>query len=136
MAHGAPHDAAEDVTASLVRGIDAVGHQKGRSPQMVGHDAVARGLRPVGVDPGQVRHGHDDGPHEVDGIVRRHALQDSRDALEPHAGIDRRAGQRHPLAGADLVELHEDEVPEFQEAVAVLVGAAGWPAEDGLEPWS
>ncbi len=34
------------------------------------------------------------------------------------------------LSGADLVELHEDEVPELQEAVAVLVGAAGRPAED------
>ena len=132
MAHGAPHDAAEHVAPSLVRGVDTVGHQERRSPQMVGHDAVARGLWSVGIDAGQARHRHDDGPHEVDRIVRRHALQDGRDAFEAHAGIDRGAGQRHALAGTDLIELHEDEVPEFQEAVAVLVGASGRPAEDGL----
>src|SRR5581483_12116366 len=44
---------------------------------------------------------------------------------EPHAGVDRRTRQVDPVAGPPLLELHEDEVPEFEEPVAVLVRAAG-----------
>ena len=128
VAHGAAHDAAQHVATALVRGIDAVRHQEGRGAQVVGDDAVARRLRPVRVDAGEVGHGLDDGAHQVRVVVRRHALQDGRDALEAHAGVDRGARQRHAVAGAELVVLHEDEVPELQEPVPVLVGTAGRPA--------
>ena len=87
---------------------------------------------PSGVDTRQLGHGQDDGPHQVDGVVRGHALQDSRDALEPHAGIDGGPGQGDPVAGSDLVELHEDEVPELQEPVSVLLGTPRRATVDGV----
>ena len=40
VAHGAPHDTAEDVAAALIRGQHAVGDQKTRRAQMVGNDAL------------------------------------------------------------------------------------------------
>ena len=50
----------------------------------------------------------------------------------PHAGVDRGARQRRALPRRHLLILHEDEVPEFQEAVAVLVRAAGRTAFERL----
>ncbi len=51
-----------------------------------------------------------------------HALQHGGDALQPHAGIDRGLGQVEPLAAGQLLILHEDQIPDFDKAVAVLVG--------------
>src|SRR5690606_24210839 len=42
--------------------------------------------------------------------------------------------QRHLITGRDLLELHEDEVPELQEPVAVLFRASGRPAPDVVAP--
>jgi hypothetical protein len=62
---------------------------------------------------------------------RVHALHHAGDALKTHAGIDRRL--RQFLARAAVVELlvlHEHEVPEFKEAIAVLVLRSWRAAED------
>ena len=47
------------------------------------------------------------------------------DALEAGAGVDRRLRQRRAGAVGRLVVLHEDEVPELHEAVAVRDRRAG-----------
>src|SRR5919198_5817128 len=60
------------------------------------------------------------------------ALQDAGHALQPHAGVDRRARQRDALVLRHLLELHEDQVPEFEEAIAILLRAARRPAPDVL----
>src|SRR4051812_29224696 len=60
------------------------------------------------------------------------ALQDGRHALQPHAGINRGARQIDALLLCHLLELHEDEVPEFEEAVAVFLRGAGRAAPDVL----
>ncbi len=52
-------------------------------------------------------------------VVGQRALLDRRDALEPHAGVDRRLRQRQQGAAWLPVELHEDVVPDLDEAVAV-----------------
>jgi hypothetical protein len=54
------------------------------------------------------------------------------DALQAHAGVDRGLGQLDPLAAGHLLELHEDQVPDLDEAVAVLVGRAGRAAGNML----
>ena len=51
-------------------------------------------LRAVGIDAGLVRDGLDQGAEQVDVVVVVLALQDGGDALQPHAGVDRRLGQR------------------------------------------
>src|SRR5205823_13186711 len=66
----------------------------------------------------------------VDIVVVVLALEDGGNAFEPHAGIDRRPRQRQAIAARLLLELHEDEVPDLDKAVAVLIGAAGRPARD------
>ena len=92
---------------------------------MIGDDAVRHRVRAVGGDAGRVGRGQDQRAEQIDVVIVVLALQHRGDALEPHAGVDRRARQRMPLAVARLLELHEDEVPDLDEAVAVLVGAAG-----------
>src|SRR5262249_52306935 len=67
----------------------------------------------------------------VDGLD---ALQDGGHALKAHAGIDGRLGQRDTVAGSALLELHENEIPEFEEPVAVLICAARRAACDALRP--
>ena len=60
------------------------------------------------------------------------ALQDAGHALQPEAGVDRGTRQRHALFLRHLLELHEDEIPEFEEAVAILLRAARRSAPDML----
>src|ERR1700733_48159 len=60
------------------------------------------------------------------------ALQDRRHAFESHAGIDRGTRQRIANPALKLLELHEDEIPEFEEAVAILFRAARRAAPDML----
>ena len=57
-------------------------------------------------------------------------LQHRGDALQPHAGIDAGLWQRVQHALLVLVELHEDQVPDFDVTVAVFVGAARRAAPD------
>ena len=66
-----------------------------------------------------------------------HALQHGGDTFEPHAGIDRGLRQRHTAPIRELLELHEHEIPNLDEAVAAggrLVKAseeAFWGGQSG-----
>ena len=46
------------------------------------------------------------------------------DPFQAHACIDAGIGQRHPLAFGVLVELHEYQIPQLQEATTLAIGAA------------
>ena len=61
---------------------------------------------------------------QVDLVVRMHVLQDGGEALEAHARIHARRGQRLDRTIRLHVELHEHVVPDLDVAVAVLVGRA------------
>src|SRR3546814_5423678 len=74
--------------------------------------------------------GFDDGAQQVGVVVVVLTLQHGGEALEAHAGVDRRPRQVAPRLLVDLLELHEDEVPDLDEAVAVLVRAARRTASD------
>ena len=127
MAHGAPHDAAEHITAAFVRGQHAIGDQEGRRAQMVGNDAVRGFVRPVRRNLGQVGDRLDQRAEQIDGVVVVSALQHRRNAFEAHAGIDRWPRQVHALAALELLVLHEYEIPDFDEAIALGVGRSGRP---------
>ena len=98
IAHGAPHDTAQHVAATLVRGQHAVGDQKTRRAQMVGDDPArdAKKLR-AAIDAGFFRASLgrflpdrlDEILEEIDVVIVVLALQHGRDAFEAHAGIDR-----------------------------------------------
>ena len=92
---------------------------------MIGQDAqcdVGRGVGPVG---GTQNGGRrvDDRHEQVsveDGIM---ALQERQDPLQPSTGVDVLARQVGQHAGGVTVVLHEDEVPELDEAL--LTAATG-----------
>ena len=130
MAHGAPHDAAEHIAAAFVRGQHAVGDQEGRRAQVIGDHPVRGLVRPMGADPGQLRDVLDQIGEQVDGVIVVRALQHRGDAFEPHAGVDRGPRQVDALAALELLVLHEDEIPDLDEAVAVGIGRAGRAAGD------
>ena len=121
MAHGAAEDAAEHVAAPLVGGQHAVGDQEGAGAQVVRHHAVAGLEGSVRRLPHQLGAGGDQGAEGVRVVVVVHALQDRGEALQPHARVDRGAGQRRAHARRPFLVLHEDEVPDLDEAVAILV---------------
>ncbi len=47
------------------------------------------------------------------------ALQHGCDTLKPGAGVDRRFRQRIANAALELLELHEHQIPDFDEAIAL-----------------
>ena len=67
---------------------------------------------------------------QVDFVVAVDVLHHGRHALQAHAGIDGRLGQRVHIALFVAVELHEHAVPNFNPAVAVFFRAAGNAAPD------
>jgi hypothetical protein len=132
MAHGAAHDAAKHVAAALVRRQHAVGDEEAGGAQMVG-DHPVRGLAVAfRRHAGGMRHRLYERAEEIRVVVRVHALHDRGDALQAHAGVDGGPGQADAVAGLDLLVLHEHEVPELEEPVAVLLRAAGRTAPEAL----
>ena len=120
VANRAAHDPAQHVAAAFVRGLHAVGDQERRGANVIGdHLAANSACR------SRVRVAFaaacDQVPEQVDVVVAVHALHDSRDALEAHAGVDRRFRQRRHRAVGRAVELHENEIPDLDVAVAVFV---------------
>ena len=97
---------------------------------MIGDDAVGDAGGPVGVRARGLGAGQDQRAHDVDVVVVVLALQDRSHALQPHAGVDRGPRQRVAHAGRTFLELHEHEVPDLDEAVAILIRAAGGTAGD------
>ncbi len=92
---------------------------------MIGDDAMARRMFGVGRHAGQIDRGGDQRAEQIDGVIVVGALQHRGDALEPHAGVDRGTRQLDAGAPGKLLILHEHQIPDLDEAVAVLVGAAG-----------
>ena len=97
---------------------------------MVGDHPMRSALRPIGIDASEFGAGANERAKEVDVVIVVHALQHGGDALEPHAGVDRRARQIDPLAAGQSLELHEHEIPDLDEAVAVGVRRTGRTARN------
>ncbi len=99
---------------------------------MIGDDAMRDLVRPVGIDAARLGAGADQRAHQIDVVIVVLALQHRGDALEPHAGVDRGARQRDALAAGQRFELHEHEIPDLDEAVAVRLRRAGRAAGDRI----
>jgi hypothetical protein len=127
------HDAAEDVAAVLVRRDHAVREERGGASAVIrDHAQRARGREVIAVlPPGQLLTDPDQGREQVGLVHRRDVLHDARHPLEPHAGVDVLGGQlgQRPVR-LELV-LHEDEVPELEEALGVVARAVRVGAEVG-----
>ena len=132
MAHRAAHDAAQDVTAAFVRGQHTVGQQEAGRTQVIGDHPMACLLVTLRLRACEVLRCFDQIAEGVGIVIVVHALHDRSDTLQPHAGVYRGFGQVAARAVRRLVELHEDEVPYLDEAIAILIGRAGRAAGDML----
>ena len=130
MAHRAAHDPAQHVAAAFVRRQHAVGDQERRRAQMIGDHAQRGLLLALRIGAGQFGDGADQRDEQIDVVIVVLALQHGGDALQPRAGIDRGLRQRIARAALELLELHEHEIPDLDEAVAVLLRRARRAAPD------
>ena len=117
---GAADDPPQDVSAALVRRRHAVRHEEGHTAPVVGEDPVRLGCRErlavpdtgLGGDPG----------HDLLVAVRvvhgRRVLEDRRAPLETEARVDVLLRERRDGTVRMEFVLHEDEVPELEEALA------------------
>ena len=73
---------------------------------------------------------------QIDVVIVGDALQDRCDAFQPHAGVDGGLGRSTRVFVSDLLELHEDQIPDFEETVAVFVRRCQAGRLAILSPWS
>ena len=97
---------------------------------MIGDDPVMHVAGPVRLGIRGMGARLDEAAHEVGVVIVVLALQQGADPFQPHAGIDRLVRQVLLAAVGEALALHEDEVPDLDEPVSVLLGAAGWSAPD------
>ena len=128
MANSTPDDAAEYITTVILIRNNAVAHQKCRGADVVGNHAQGFVVQ-VGAS-GLAGGSLDQCVEQVNLVIAVHMLQDGGQALQAHAGVHA-GGRQFVQAAVGLhVELHEHVVPDFNKAVAVFAGAAGWAAGD------
>ena len=130
VAHRTSEDAAQDVAAALIRRQHAIGDQEGACAQMVRDHAVGGAEGAVRVLARGLGGSNDEGAQRVRVVVVVLALQDGGEAFQAHPRVDGGAGQRVPRPGRLLEVLHEDQIPDLDEAVAVLVRRTGRAAGD------
>ncbi len=121
---GPPDDPPEDVPPRLVRRRDALRNHERHPARVVGEHAVGLGrVRRVAVRDARLlldpRH---DRLVAVRVVDRRHLLDDLRDALQTETRVDVLLGERRQRAVRVELVLHEDEVPELEEALAPRAG--------------
>ena len=126
MADRAAQDAAQHISAALIRRQDAVHDHDGHRTRMVG-DNLERNilLRILAVfHTGNLGGILDDGIKEIRLEVRALVLHDRGKALQTAARIDVFMGERLVLPVLRAVVLREHEVPDLKIAVAVAADTA------------
>jgi len=119
VADSATDDPAQHIAATVIGRQRAIGNQESAGADMVGDD-FQRWCGLVVFNAGDLGCGFQQIDEEVDFVVGVHALHDCGNALQTHAGIHRRLGQRVHHAGFVAVELHEHVVPDFDVAIAIF----------------
>ena len=123
IAPGPAEDAPEDIPAAFVRRQNAVRDHEADRPQVIRDHSH----RPVVIRGDAIplsRHARnraDDRLEQIGVVVIGLALGDGGETLEAHARIDAGFGQRVQCAFVIAVELHEDQVPDFDDPVAIPV---------------
>ena len=94
---------------------------------MIGNDPVMGFPRPIGIIARRIGAGFNQRAHQIRIIIIMLTLQQRRNPLKPHPGINRLLIQRRHRSIFKLFILHEDQVPDLDKAVTVFFGAAGRP---------
>ena len=122
MTNGAAHDTTLHIASAFVGGDDTVADQKRCGADVVGNHAQGTVFQIC--TPRLTGCGFDQRIEQIDFVIAVHMLQDGRQALQAHAGIDTWRGQWRYGTVFCHIELHEDVVPDFNETVAVFFRAA------------
>ena len=91
---------------------------------MIRNDSVMGFPRPIGIIARCISAGFDQRAHQIRIIIIMLALQQRRNPLKPHPGINRLLIQRRHRSIFELFILHEDQVPDLDKTVTVFFGAA------------
>src|SRR3546814_4507644 len=110
-------DWSSDVCSSDLGRQHAVGDQEGAGTQVVGDDPVRDRMLAVGRLIGGFGRGFDDGAQQVGVVVVVLTLQHGGEALEAHAGVDRRPRQVAPRLLVDLRS--EEHTSELQSLMRI-----------------
>src|SRR5712692_3343164 len=126
MSHCTTQDAPENVTASLVARKDSIGGEEDQRAGVVSdHPQRGIGFRILPIrGTGKRGEAVDDRTKRIGIEDRLFALQDHRETFQAQAGVDVLLRQRRTRAIEVLVELHKDQVPNLQEALAIAAGRA------------
>jgi hypothetical protein len=123
--HGSSEQPTKDVARALVSRQCAFGDRERQRTNVIrDHPSVAHRLpfRLRAESPRTCEHLVDDRLEDIRLEDRALPLDDQREALDPHAGVDPRSRQRRERAVRLCVELREHQVPEFHVAVALIPG--------------
>ena len=94
---------------------------------MVGNDTVTDAVAAVYRLPRMIGRGLNQVVNQISVVIIMLTLQQRADTFQPHAGINARLGQINARAVALLLKLHEHQIPNFDKAVAILIGTARRP---------
>src|SRR5690606_15035882 len=123
VSQGPSHDATQDIAPALIAGNHAIDDK-----EAAGADVVSNDLEGIVFQIYTTRFTRSSGnevAEKVDFVIGMLVLQDCGNALQAHACVDTGLGKRRELATRITVELHEDQVPDLDVAVAVFLGRTG-----------
>ena len=122
VTHCATNDTTQYITTVFIGRHYAIRDQE-RTRTNVVSDYAQRFIAQIGCA-SDFRYRLDQRAEQVDVIVRVNVLQHRSNTLQTHTGIYRRLRQRFHRAIGLAVELHEDDVPDLNVAVAVFFRAS------------
>ena len=119
MTQRAADDSAQYITAPFVRWQHTIDDEERARTNMIGDHAQRFVFQIVRLR--ELCRNFDQMLKQIDFIVRVDVLQHRRQSFQAHASVDARRGQRRQRAIGRAIELHENEIPDFDEAIAVFV---------------
>ena len=121
MAHRAAHNAAQNVATTVVGRHHTIRDKERGRTQVVRDHTVMRFTWAVWVNAGGVGRCFNQSAHQVGIVVVMLALKQRANPFQPHACVDGLHVQRFHRAIFELFVLHENDVPNFDETVAVFL---------------
>ncbi len=128
MTNRATNNATQHIATVFIRRQHAIGNQECARTDVVG-DNTQRFITQIG-GAGDFRYRFNQRAEQVDVIVRVNVLQYRGNTLQPHTGIYRRFRQWFHRPVSLTVELHKDDVPDLNIAIAVFFRASRRAAPD------